>query len=391
MSKQESQRLLDLLKESFRNTLDYELGLLPGSRSQPGPLKMPALSYLPGHTSSLRSSHNDDGSSRPKGSIHATDQHLHDILTSPFFNPSQISSTSTGPATNPWDTHKVLFEKAVSRGLMTLDRAHGFLLVVRGAVKQSSFISLSEGLKTTGAGTLVLRWLRDSGQLRTLSFLQNRRFTVTLVQFLVAEGKDNVVLEWLRRSTEPSVAELQGFEASTGCHTSVLLNALVGSKFGQVELEGAYDVFLKAEDMLKHEGSWNKEVGGKAWITLAQETTMNSWKHSLPPVQLFEPFVAAGDELRPPTTLRAHIDLYHPTKPSSDLAMSLLSDEKNWIPRVKAPSSVDQFMRRIVWLGIDTVQHLMKVDRMGEATQLLTLLNKYYNWCANPHGQLAGA
>lgn len=331
LSKRETQRLIDAMKTSFREQLDQEY-----SRSRPA------------------------------------DRHLSAILKNPLFTLGETSRPPEGSPHPPWDSHKAVFEKAVGRGLMTIPRAHGFLKLVDFEVRTWSPQALLDGVAPTGAGRLVLQWLRSSGQERDLSFLADRPFSRQLVRAMAADNLDGVVWEWVERLAKEGHAS--GQENQTIESLSLLLQWIVEAKYQGIELDEAFSVFLKGEAMVK-ENSLALATLKRAWIGLAWQTTVEAWKHAKPRADLFQPFAEVGTKLPANLWMRAYIDLNHPTKPSPQLAVGFVLDEDNW-KRV-AESQIRRFMYGVTSLGIDTFHHLAQTDRMQEATQVMGFLEKH--------------
>jgi hypothetical protein len=375
LNKRESERLLNAIKTSFRAQLAKEHG--PDSELfKPAAITTPTITYLPSNTAPAPAhSTTEHVSARP------TDRHLHAILNNPLFSKAEAARPIESPDTTR-DAHKAVFEKAVGRGLMTLKRAHGFLLLVLSEVKQSTAPTVLGGMKMTGAGLLVLQWLRSSGQERDLSFLVNRAFTSLLIKFMVAEGLEDVVWVWIERLMKQELAP--GCENPPGMSSERVLNDIVVAKCTETELEGAYEAVLKGKAMAE-ENSLGSIGLLLAWRKAAWQTTVESWRHTTPSVQLFEPFVAIGRTTQSPQMMRAHMDLYHPTDPSPNLAVEYLLKESHW-ERIKHIQKIDKnshsspFVQAITSLGIDTIQYLMHADRMKEATRILALLNQNSPW-----------
>src|SRR4051794_5239897 len=112
LSKQQSQKLLDGLKTSFRKQLDREYGESPNSLS---PAAAKPVDVDPARLS-------------------ATNRHLKDILSNPLFSynkdvtstfPSSLASPSlVAPTRDPIE----VFDHAVARGLMTPKAAIGVMV-----------------------------------------------------------------------------------------------------------------------------------------------------------------------------------------------------------------------------------------------------------------------
>lgn len=373
LTERESRRLLDVINTSFRTQLDREHGFAPDTPKN-APPPSPAAANSVANTAPSSSASLDHVAGRP------TDRHLHAILNNPLFTQANTLKKPEDSIT-AYDVHKTVFEKAVARGLMTETRAHGFLRLVYSTVKQSATLSLADGLKSTGAALLVLQWLRSSGLERSLSFVSNKPFTQTLVQFMVAEGLEGLVWVWIERLMKAEAVSKSEQQVAPEASSASLLRSLATAKTQiTLELDGAYAAFLKGKTMNKENSLGTRNLL-PAWTAIARNTTVNSWQHTKPSVKLFEPFVAFTRKSSLPhiARIRAHLYLYHPTEPSSSLAVQYLSEENTWkdIRPVSRAAPLPQFIQLLASLGVDTVQHLVQTDQVQEATQILDKLRTH--------------
>ena len=354
LSHREAQRLLNALKSSFRDHLDREHGWLhdnapPASAAGPAPTRHPQ----------------NDAHLRP------TDRHLRAILSNPLF------SYDSAPAQNAQAGRKrdplSVFDEAVAKGLMTRRRATGCLNAVYNEAIQSPAPSVHEALAPTGAGLKVVKWLRASGQERDLSFTSDAAFVGILIQFMVAEGLEDLGWTWvgrLMRGEGPAARSEHAHPAT------VAISALVSSRpLGQRDLDAGYATLSRGRDMF-HASSAFVPAFHPAWRRLASISTVGAWDMSPPSEALYDEFLDVGERLRiPPKGIhRAHLDLHHPTKPSADLAVPLLHHSALW-DKLKQPMLLaGGYPRKVFSLGLDTVQHLANQGKMDEAQSILALL-----------------
>ncbi|KAK0726677.1 hypothetical protein B0T21DRAFT_293634 [Apiosordaria backusii] len=369
LNKRDSQRLLDALKTSFRSELDRQHGPAPNPLSTP---KAPTTLAA----SSASSTEKPNVSHRP------TDQHLHSILNNPLL--SQVSSQRRPSAiSSPYDHDKEVFQQAVAKGLMTIPRAHGFLLKIFKTAEKNTLSQspLYVPLQGTGAGLLVLQWLKASGQHSTYSWLSNQKFSVLLLRFMIAEGLDDMVWIWLERVMKQ--ASSINTMHSRIC-SDLLIKHFIAAHTCTEGLRDAYSSVIQVESMLKQNALPLHQLGD-AWSLVAWKSTVASWKHAKAPVSLFEPFVAMSIELERRLHERAHLDLYHPTKPSAELALQYFREEDSFVKRLLSqwdPATVPKmppYVQRVMSLGIDAANHLMSADRVREATTILDSISAIQN------------
>ncbi|KAK4652210.1 hypothetical protein QC762_609120 [Podospora pseudocomata] len=369
LSKRDSQRLLDALKTSFRSELDRQHGPSPNPLS--GPKASTTLT-----SASASSAEKPDVPHRP------TDVHLHSILNNPLLSQASSPRRTSGIG-SPYDHDKEVFQQAVAKGLMTIPRAHGFLLKIFKTAEKNTLSQspLYVPLQGTGAGLLVLQWLKASGQHNTYSWLSNQKFSVLLLRFMIAEGLDDMVWIWLERVMKQ--ASSVNTMHSRIC-SDLLIKHFIAAHTCTEGLRDAYSSVIQVESMLKKNELPLNQLGD-AWSLVAWNSTVASWKHAKAPVSLFEPFVAMSIELERRLHERAHLDLYHPTDPSAELALQYFREDDSFVKRLlsqwdpAAAPKMPPYVQRVMALGIDAANHLMSADRVREANTILDCISGIQN------------
>lgn len=368
LNKRESQRLLESLTVSFRRQLDKEHGWLPEETSS-SPIQSPKLSYLP-TDNAARST--EDSHRRP------TDRHVSAILSNPLFSyQSTLSPTNSNTRTNR-DPMEV-FDEAVAKGMMTIKRAHGCMVAIRKELLQSSSMSLRDGMRVSGAGLRVAQWLRASGMERDLSFLKHEHFVNLLVQFLTAEGLEELPWTWLAHLIKGEGPADLSSAMSQPISTFILFSLVHAHVLIGKNLDGGYASILRGEDLQKNNPSHPFSLV-RAWRSLSWSSTVNAWKYPTPSEQLFERYIVISDRIHQNTQVdRAHLELHHPTKASSSQAVSLfLTDDNKAIPswrRLTDPRHC-RLAVRLMSLGLDTVRHLTRQGQSEEAQRILDIVRR---------------
>ncbi|KAK3390761.1 hypothetical protein B0H63DRAFT_122681 [Podospora didyma] len=380
LSETESQRLLNALTTSFRAQLDKEHGNTYDLRKSKIP--SPPLTYLP---STPAPSHSKDVSFRP------TESHLRAILSNPLFASSQAPTIQDVLPTLGYSgivvgkQPKQVFEHAVSKGLMTVKRAHGFLLAVAREIRQSNFQTLSQGLSSSGAGLLVIQWLRASGLENNLSFLDDDNFTLNLMRFMVAEGLEPIAWTWMQRLVSEDTMGLKVGPRRARVH---LADAIVAAKIQSgAELDDAMSVVLKLRDFMLHNKAPLRDMS-RAWRHLAWRATVVSWEHTTPTPDVFEAFAAMERSIYSDwLPFHEHLDLLHPVAPNPAGAIKVLTDDKLQTDlrtsRARArrwgPEFVDvKFVEHITSLGLDTVRHLTRIGEFADAEKILQIIRTHF-------------
>jgi hypothetical protein len=369
LNKRESQQLLNTITASFRKQLDSEHGWAPEDMSlSPGPgIK---LSYLPqtqpGSGKAPPTTHSKDAFRRP------TDRHVRAILSNPLFTPS--AQTERKPVD--------VFDEAVARGLMTIRRAHGFLLSVRRVLTESASGTLVGAMAESNAGRRVVQWIQSADPEHELEFLKNSAFTALLLQFMVAEGLDDVAWIWLERIVKGEGPQMIG----TMSTASVLLDRFVAAKSTTVALDAAYQTFLRGEDIMLQRSAPLLNLS-LAWSNLAWKTTIDSWKHTSPSEALYDSFLQVPKQMgQAPGVDAVHLTLLHPSRPDSTPAVRFLSEKGTWgtlaatTPTTESSSHKNNASRlttKVTSLGLHTAQYLTHSGKQDEAQRILDILKTH--------------
>ncbi|KAL7786219.1 hypothetical protein V8C37DRAFT_392928 [Trichoderma ceciliae] len=361
MSKQQSQKLLDGLKTSFRSQLDREYG-----RSSSDNAVAPAKS----------------GEVDPQARRSAATLHLKSILSNPLFSYNNKENASPLPKglwvsdRDPMD----VFDHAVSRGMMTLKAATG-CLVAKGQ-QLSTATDANAPVASSDTALRVVRWLRSSGAESNLLFLDNAAFVRALMPFLIAESLEGVAWEWIVRTVNvsESISEEQRIARASSLLSQIVR---INSQFHYGNLDAAIQAILEAEQLFRHNPSLPKLLV-QPWRSVSWLSTVEAYRRATPTEKLFDAHMATADRLpRPFPVETAHLHLYHPTHPDHVPALRFFNDKKRLRKLVQAlgPEKLNlaKFtgMGTIPWiafLGHDTVNHLKQSGRSEEARGITLVL-----------------
>lgn len=360
LSKQQSQKLLDGLKASFRQHLDREYGRIGSQRAA-------ALARVTDADHQIRHS--------------AATQHLKSILANPLFSYSkQASSPSSSllpiSKRDPMD----VFDHAVAKGMMTLKAATGCMMAKRQLLSSSD--SLAD-LASSQTALRVVRWLKSSGAEANLKFLDNQPFIRALTPLLIAEGLESVAWEWMTRTINDTGLSWENDLRIK--RAAFLLAQLVHIKSQPQHgnLDEAITTILNAEQLF-HTSPLLPQLLILPWRSVSWLSTVESYSRAAPSEKLFDAHMATAELLpRPFDVEKAHLHLYHPTHPDHAPAVRLFNDKKKLRKLVAnfSPEKLDlakvkgmSILPWIAFLGHDTVNHLTQSGRMREADSVTELL-----------------
>ena len=353
LNPRESQKLLSLLKASFRQQLDREHPV----------------------TSS--------------GQAHDAHHHLHSILTNPLFNMHSRKRRSS--LRGRGDGHLFVrrpmeyFKEQVAAGTATLDIAKQYLQVQYKSAVASSDLEVTNSLRCSAAGSTVLSWLWSSGLEGSNAFLLDSTFVAAIMPFLVAEGHQTIAWRWLRRlqtNFESKQAEAASDVADSRRSTANVLLQLVKSelKYG-AGLNAAMKCFLCLTGDEAFAGplrtdSWaqSKVTYGPAGKYLIHVLVHRS-ADTVPDVGLYDDFVQRVGAWTPPTANYIPLLLvHHPIRPDWAPALHRL---RSLSPEMLLAATLKK-RRRTVQLCLDTAGLLLSQGRQVDAIWVMELAQKIF-------------
>ena len=374
LNPRQSTQLLNLLITSFRQTLDKEHGLRTGPEGEA------AAESVARHNGKARQRRHStsDLSRRP------TDQHIHSILTNPLFS---VPPATQEPSTAGRDPMEV-FDQAVAKGMMDVRSALGCLQETKRQIRRSAIPNVKEGMRDSGAGLKVLKWLVSSGTANDNDFLRDWKFSKIFMEFIAAEGLQEAAWKWIERAFEGSLrlSKLSGAErpASNRDLSSPLWYLVHAEIQGPVSLDAAYACLARAAEYLhgsSAEKSSTRELLGPAAKLIFDETTSSHF-HPAPSESAFNSFIRLAPVLllRRADYVLASLGLLHPTQPSADPALAYLKI----LDARQASSSVGEYLRipryvaQDIQLGLDSAGFLLHRKRFNDAEWIMQHLQTRY-------------
>jgi hypothetical protein len=357
LSPRDSQKLLQSITSSFRRTLDRAHGF----ESEADPAAPPVAPS---------SSTSSTSPSAPRTSTAATDEHIRSILANPLltqpkqpdapaykprrFSHSQLeaapfspnkpqrpSSSHNGP-TAPRRSPVDVFDQAVARGMMTRRAATGCMVAVQSHATLESGPT-SRILARSRMGSRVLDWLRASGQEQSLDFLtpdeDGAAFVRMLMPFILAEGLEGRVWDWIDRLIGGEVAAVGGIHGA-GIKARLLIDRLVVAKHAHspTSIGTAIDDVARVDlKLASHPGL--QYILYPAWSYLARLVLAgpsgDSHRRGEVSATGFDKLLGLGGHIRDikASILSAHLRLHHPTEPTCEPAMAVFRRSPGIISR----------------------------------------------------------
>ncbi|KAJ5722643.1 hypothetical protein N7488_000678 [Penicillium malachiteum] len=259
-SPRESQQLLNALTSSFRRQLD---------RAYP-----------------VSNSSNNEGDRQPlntDSSLHATEQHLHNILDNPLFRivPPKTASSEHHVGRGIDEQKRLaeepmlVFDELAASGSVTLSTITNCLKSQLLLVRSSGERGVRDAMMTSRAASRIVEWFWASDGASRQMLLHSRATTPSLTKFMVAEGLQDTILEWLKMLTS---GDLGGYNGR-------ITEAVVQQSFSQILVD-----FMDAE--IRYGGGLASAM--KYYLRIYHAYSVSQPQLSLPRKSLF---LAAGANL----------------------------------------------------------------------------------------------
>jgi len=278
-----------------------------------------------------------------------------------------------------------VFDQAVAKGMMNTRYAHAFLKKIRSGVIESSVLNIRDGMKDSGAGLKVLKWLISSGTANDNEFLKNEAFAGVLMQFMVAEGLQEAAWTLIKRALESrTYLPKTGPARSQAVRDTItpLMCLIKAEIMGAVPLDAGYLCLSRAAGYLKSSSLQQMRpfLAPPFWL-LARRTMFHL--HPPPTESSFESFLS----LVPVFTAHidyyfAHLNILHPTKPLAEPALAYLRKLDTDSNTESSQESRDgrEIRKRMahIHLGLGTAKILLETNRFSEAEWVMDFLRTNY-------------
>ena len=340
LSPRDSEKLLSLLKVSFRQQFDRE------------------------HPEAL------------SGSRHATDNHLRSIFKSPLFeaepktrrSPSleQRHGSQLGRIQDLLERPMEYFKEQVTAGTANLENAKVCLTAQHKRLSRSSGVASKILVKSSDTGSIVLSWLWSSGLAESRSFLEDRSFIGLLAPFLVIEGRGDLIWRWLLEIQPPIDDALQGNPFKIRRYTFFKL-IQSETKFG-AGVMSSLKIFLDRSNEIRSspqalkyipEGLFDR-AGTYLCMELAQASEINTVAVDI--YDRFHQSITSWSSI--PLYHRGLMELHHPRSPTTTSALEYL---KGWTPKTQA-------WRAAARLGLKAAEILLQKDAHADALWVVNFL-----------------
>lgn len=355
----ESRKLLTALTSSFRRQLDQE---------HPPP-------------SSDRDANAHHRSTNPESSVQATNRHIQNILDNPLFRvvpPNPGNSHVPSIRRRPHTFSIVGFDEAAASGSVTLGFITRFLRYQLQCQLAKSG-NIRDSMKASKVGSKVSSWWWSTDSKTRINMFVFGPTMIDLAKFMVAEGLQDMIVQWLKMILEHDVgghdgqlskdAAWRAFNRLVICFMSAERQYGGGLISAMERYAQAFELFLSMDKMPPdaplHKYMYSPRSQLVAWILESERSQLKEI-----PVPLYDSCMA-------PTTstwstsqfqhlLSSSFRLYHPAHPDPwplvDLARDLL------------PGKVDSWRenRRHIFIksGLEAIHVLIEQGSTKDASYL---------------------
>ncbi|KAE8349723.1 hypothetical protein BDV28DRAFT_55438 [Aspergillus coremiiformis] len=363
----ESQQLLKALTSSFRRQLDREY-----------PPSVPLD----------RDGSGDRISDNPHSSLHATDRHLRAILDNPLFRivPSKSAVDRNGGIPNRQQQRVakeplVVFDELVASGSVTVKTLRDcltFQMLLASRHTGSDFI---QGMKDSRAGSKVVSWWFASDSAARKMLFKSRAAITTLVKFLVAEGSQRVILEWLRMLADHDIGGQNGRlpeHIAQQVFSHLLVELLTAEiQYGQ-GLSSAMRHYLYTCKMHQFGDDTVFDLSRKLMLLPAGahlcEKLMQSSRPSSRELDgsTYNEYLEVLSTLSPKSYFPAIAPLYHPTHPDPKPFLQFL----HTLPSGRVGFSAEMKRESFTRAGFDALRLLADQNKRRDAFELARFLQQ---------------
>ena len=276
-----------------------------------------------------------------------------------------------------------VFDLALAKGMMNLQYARACLNAKRRDIIQSPILSVREGMKESGAGLKVVKWLISSGTANNNDFLKDTAFATALMEYVVAEGLQEIVWKWITRAFQDiprcwTIRETMLHMKTRREIIGPLYHLIRAEASESTSLDAAYICLSRAAGYFKGEiAPRMRDVLVTPGRFLVEEATKLNSDRPPPSPSAFESFFSLVPTLlsRPYYQL-AHLSLYHPSKPNADRALAFLRQGKYAHPAYSMRRGADT---RTIHLSLDTAKFLLEHEQYDDAEWVMIFLREKYS------------
>lgn len=270
-----------------------------------------------------------------------------------------------------------VFDEACSRGLMTLGYARACLVAKKDMIRSSSAITIAAGMKESGAGAKVLKWMSDNGFVKADIFLQNEALLAILIEYMVAEGLEDIVWVWTKEAIERAskTSRRDRRLQETTLAENLVHHLVAGQAQASLTRNGAYQTICKTEAQLRRRNVNPHEVLRKAGLWLSYQTCMREDTHLPPADNIYDLFVNTLSSFSANSERdRAHLALKHPTRPDAGKALEFLKRFK----REESKEQPKTGSKRIIALALDAAKVLHEQNMYKKAKWVMDYLQETF-------------
>lgn len=352
----ESQQLLSALTSSFRRQLDhaYPVGNKPN--------------------------HDGDGDRQPlntDSSAHATDQHLHTILDNPLFRivPPKGAAHDHHAFRRLEEQRRLATEPMSVLDEMVASGSATAAVIVECLKSQLLLARSTDDMKASRAGSRVEHWFWSTDGASRQMLLQSRGSTAALAKFMVAEGLQSTVLEWLKMAMGHDLGGYNGRltdEQSRQTVSHLLVSFIdaeirYGAGFGS-----ALQSYLRVCQMHFSAHLTDGVPSGKPMLLAAGAHLSRTAMDQKPSVEqvsedLYDEFAEVISTLSSSRSLLfASVALCHPRSPNPQPFIRFVESLSPARFQTWSEARRDAFLR----IGCDTLRILIERKKIRDATDL---------------------
>lgn len=334
----------------------------------------------------------------------STDRHFQSILKNPLFAACVKDRHESAPRNSP--THHrdrphyqtasfdpmAWFEASVASGSATIAKATYAMDTLQKILASSPDTSIKPGMATSLAGSKVFQWLWSSGLQDSLNFSKDGKFMALLTNCLLAEKRQDVILDWFyqlwAQSRRCMLENSTGYPSEPVHFAKRLLLQLVKSELTLGNgMRVAVDHFLRVIDDVHAAGAKEPRSSNAAadfhllsslltptGLHLVYTLKVNGGVRQLDSDRLERFTQSINTWARDVEFYKAKMDLHQPVNPSAAAALAYLKHTAKKRSQVESTEK----RRAIVHLSLDSASLLLQQNLYSEATWVMNFLRRGY-------------
>lgn len=359
----ESTKLLNALTSSFRRQLDHEHPTVTSDRDG-----------------------NDPPADNRNSSAQATDKHLQTILDNPLFrvSPSRDPSDRVRLDQNRLQADPMAyFDELAASGLVTTHSIVECLKQQLFLAGKSNAGTIHESMRASKAGSRVVSWWWSADARARKHILLSPALTLSLTKFMVVEGLQDRIMQWLRMLLEHDLGGRDGQVSERyvpHAFHRLLVGFMAAEKLygrGLASAMEGYAQVCKMHSAMNHRSHIKPMLrvmfgAGSRLCRWVMDNEQNGAKDI--PLPIYEEYMAMMLFIHPNGLVTSSALLYHPTKPNPQPFLEFVKGIRSGERQI---SGGDTNRELFIRAGVEAIRILTEQGATRDVSDLAGYLRQF--------------